>query len=79
MSKSDKLKERLSFFVKEETSVIDETLMKIPYRVICGSKLDAVATILQDLLREKYHKDFKCTNYEDNKEDCYIFNFSVIK
>ncbi len=73
-SKSDKLKERLSFFVKEENYT---SLMKIPYRVICGSKLDAVSVILQDLLRDKYHKEFKCTSYEDNKIDCYEFKFEV--
>jgi hypothetical protein len=72
MSKTDKLKERLSFFVKEENAT---DLLKIPYRVICGSKLDAVAVILQDLLRDKHHKEFKCTSYEDNKIDCYVFVF----
>ncbi len=72
MSKTDKLRERLSFFVKEEVS---ESCLKIPYRVICGSKLDAVAVILQDLLRDKHHKEYKCTSYEDNKTDCYIFLF----
>jgi len=72
MSKSDKLRERLFYFVKEEAAV---NLLKIPYRVVCGSKLDAVAVILQDLLRDKHHREFKCTNYEDNLTDAYIFTF----
>jgi hypothetical protein len=75
MSKVDKLKERLIPFVKEETS---ETQIKIPYRVICGFKLDVVAVILQDLLRDKYTKQddktLKFVSYED-KDDGFVFNF----
>jgi hypothetical protein len=71
MSKVDKLKERLVSFVKEENS---ENSLMIPNRVICGFKLEIVAMCLQDLLRDKYHKELKFVDYED-KETGYIFNF----
>jgi hypothetical protein len=71
MNKIDKLKERLATFVKEGTS---ETTLKVPNRVICGFKLEIVGTVLQDLLRDKYHKDLHFVDYLEDS-DGYIYNF----
>jgi len=72
-SKSDKLKERLTFFIEDKN--VDIKNMKIPYRAMRGYKLDIVVAVLLNLLRDKFNKEFKCTNYEDDKKDSYLFNF----
>jgi hypothetical protein len=71
MNRIDKLKERLTHFVKEGTS---ETSLKVPNRVICGFKLDNVAIVIQDLLCDKYHKNLRFVDYVEDG-DGYIFNF----
>jgi len=73
MNKIDKLKERLTYFVKEETS---QTNIKIPNRVVCGFKLEIVGTVIQDLLKDKYNKDFKFVDYIED-DNGYIYNFNV--
>lgn len=74
-TRSEIIKERLDFFVKDKKCCgNDEAInFEIPYRVLRGYKLDAVVEVLRDLLREKFGKDFKCTKCEDNKIDSYIF------
>ena len=74
MNKNDKLKERLSHFVKEGTS---ETTLKVPNRVICGFKLEIIGTVVQDLLREKYHRDIRFVDYTEDG-DGYVYNFTSV-
>jgi hypothetical protein len=73
MNKIDKLKERLVPFVNEGTS---ETSVIVPTRVLCGFKLEIIGVVLQDLLRDKYHKEVKLVNFED-RPDGYVYNFKV--
>lgn len=71
MSKADKLKERLMYFVKESTT---ETSLKVPIRAIGGFKLDIVSVTVQDLLQDKYHNSLQFVNYEPTN-DGYVFNY----
>lgn len=70
-SRVDKLKERLSHFVKEQTT---ETLLKVPERLIIGFKIENVGIAIQDLMCDKYHKNLKYSGYEQVGTD-YMFSY----
>ncbi len=71
MSKTDKLKERLSYFIgKEEPSIT----LSLPNRVIAGFKLDNVADILKNVFYDKFGKEYKFISYEAIN-DGYLFNY----
>jgi hypothetical protein len=73
-SRIDKLKERLSRFVKEGNSKLS---LKIPGRIVQGFKLEIVAIAIQDLLRDKYNVSLQYTGYEQNGDD-YIYNYKEL-
>lgn len=75
-SRIDKLKERLTYFVKENKTKLEQnnTSLTIPSRIVQGFKLDIVAVVIQDLLRDKYNTELEYIGYEQ-KEDNFIYNY----
>jgi hypothetical protein len=74
-SRIDKLKERLTHFIKEGTS---NDSLKVPNRIICGFKLEHVSVAIQDLLRDKYHNELEVIGFEKEGESDYLFRYKII-
>jgi hypothetical protein len=78
MSRQDKLKERLMYFLP--TSVASESTtmsLKIPNRATAGFKPGAVSDTIRNLIYDKFNKNMELESHELVENDG-IFNFKIL-